>query len=383
MARYRRRIHTVFLTLVGVFALIEGIILFPAILDGDAQSPNSAVDPKLLISNREPSLAPGIPHERLAEYHIEKFDYVSVQNGQKLWRIQAEEAFLYNAERLTHSKMITADLYDPEGQITHVTGLEAKYFLNHKDLEIYGNVKTHFPDGFTLESEYLRYQPNQKLIQIPKKYLAHGSGKQSDEQTFRFTSQGLDYFMGEARIQLLQDVKVMLEKPAKDSASSLGIPDQTTIESDHCLILRNENHATFTMDPKRKASTRFIHIIQPTLFVRARKAILNYGDFSKVLQYLTAYDDVIIKETGKSGEEMRYATGQKADFDTRQDQILLTGFPQVYQGGDTVTGDFVLMHRNSEIIEIGHSNAFSEGKNERTETDSDTKSKEPLQKLSR
>jgi hypothetical protein len=78
---------------------------------------------------------------------------------------------------------------------------------------------------------------------------------------------------------------------------------------------------------------------------------------------LTAYDDVLIKETGSTDHTLRYATGGQADFDTNRDVIVLSKFPQAYQDQDTVTGDIILMHRETDVIEIEHSNAFSGGPN--------------------
>jgi len=59
---------------------------------------------------------------------------------------------------------------------------------------------------------------------------------------------------------------------------------------------------------------------------------------------------------------MKYATGGRADFDSHKNVIVLTEYPQVYQDEDTVTGDKILLHRDTDIIEVEHSNAFSQGK---------------------
>ena len=59
--------------------------------------------------------------------------------------------------------------------------------------------------------------------------------------------------------------------------------------------------------------------------------------------------------------QLRYATGGRADFDARSDIVRITEFPQAYQDNDTVTGDVIILHRDSDLVEVEHSNAFSEG----------------------
>ncbi len=364
----KRQLRPLLLIITGVIIVTKVVALSPSTLE-ESKSAASPIDPETLVLDHEPTLIPGLPQNRIAEYSIQKFTYVSVQNGEKQWRIEAASAFLYNPERLVHARGVKAYLYDPEGKITVVTGLEAKYFLNQKDLEVFGNVKTVFPDGFELYSEYLQYKPKESRIFIPKQYLAHGVGQENIGQSFQFNSHGLDYYMGQSQITLQEDVTVKLARNSPQTPESTetpknekapGVPDVTTIESDHCLINRKNNLAKFTMNPNRPLKTRFVHITQPSLFVKARRADLNYGNFSQVLQYLTAYDDVLVKEKG-SETSLRYATGGRADFDTHRDVIVISQFPQVYQGEDTVTGDLILMHRDTDVIEIEHSNAFSEG----------------------
>ncbi|HUP57524.1 MAG TPA: hypothetical protein VM598_08745, partial [Bdellovibrionota bacterium] len=135
-------------------------------------------------------------------------------------------------------------------------------------------------------------------------------------------------------------------------------------------IDRANRHADFTMQPWRPAQVRYVHITQPTLFTRGRRARLNYGDDSaKLLKYLVAYDDVLIKQIedklkpggARRPPALKYATAGQADFDSDRSLIILTRFPQVYQDGDTVTGDLIKVHRETDIIEVEKSNSFSEG----------------------
>ena len=79
---------------------------------------------------------------------------------------------------------------------------------------------------------------------------------------------------------------------------------------------------------------------------------------------MIAFEDVLIKEISKNkGPEnlLKYATGGRADFDSTHDVIKITEFPQCYQDNDTVTGDIIIMHRDTDLVEVEHSNAFSQG----------------------
>jgi LPS export ABC transporter protein LptC len=361
----RKLVRPLILILLGLAIVTEVVILSPSQLEQEGSGPNP-VDLNTLVMDDLPSLVPGFPRNQIADYSIDQFKYVCIQNGEKQWRIESSQAFMFSDERLMHARTVHSNIYDPEGQITTIAGDEARYFLNHKDLEVYGNVKTVFPDGFELYSEYLRYLPKEKKILIPTQYHVSGTGHETEDQDFRFESQGLDYAMGSSIIILPKAAVVTILRTGPPAPETSGIPQKTVIESDHCYIDRSKNFAHFTMDPHTPLKERFVHITQPTLFARSRSADLNYGNFNKVLQYLVAYDDVLVKETRQKtipGEKysLRYATSGHAEFDTRRDVIIMTQFPQAYENSDTVTGEVLLMHRDSDIIEVSHSNAFSQG----------------------
>jgi hypothetical protein len=394
MSSQKKRWRPILLPVVGICIVAEIVVLSPSPLE-ESKSVSNSVDPETLILDNEPSLVPGLPQGKIADYAVDGFNYVSVQDGAKQWKIEADRAFLYNdPEKLVHSRIVTAYLYDPDGKATIVKGLESKYYVKKKELEMFGNVKTVFPDGFELYSDYLLYKPDDRHIVIPIKYPTRGIGHETADQSFQFTSYGLDYFMGRSLITLPKEVVFILEKepykkPNQEDPTQ-GVPEKTVIESDYCIINREKKLALFTMRPKDSTDDRFVHINQPTLFVKSRRADLNYGDFTQILQYLVAYDDVFIKEKPAPELEIlpiisqkmvqtpspetkdapkqiepetpRYATGGRADFDTHRNIILLSQFPQVYQGGDTVTGDdIVILHRDTGVVEVDHSNAFSAG----------------------
>ncbi len=339
--------------LAGIMFLIiaQIVALSPSPLEGPPTPAGTAIDPDLLVPAAEretPPLAQDVPRDKVPDYSIQGFNYVSAQGNQKLWRLTAKQAFLYHSQNLVHAKNVEAQLYDSAGKITTVTGLEAKYYMDRRDLEIYGQVRSKFPDGFQLESEYLRYRPQQRRIDVPTTYPVHGYGLAEAGQPVEFDSHGLEYEMAAARILLPKAVSL------RNSGSK--------IESDRCLILRDKSLAHFTMATHRPAEENFVYITQDTLLSRGRRAQLNYGSgASKAgVRYLILEDEVLIKDTGKKSS-LRYATGGRAEFDRKRDLIVLSQYPQVYQDQDTVTGEIIVVHRDSDIVEVEKSNAYSQG----------------------
>ena len=348
-----------------VVIVTEIVVLSPSSLE-EGRNKSAAIDPESLMEKKtDLILATGIPRDRVPEYSIDQFQYTSTHAGEKQWKLLAEKAFLYNKEKIVHSREVHAYLYDPDGKITVVRGREAKYFMNQRDLELFGDVHTVFPDGFELVSDYLRYRPNDRKVEIPTQYLVHGNGHEQGGQNIRFDSHGLDFAMAKSIIVLPEAAHMVVEK--EDDGP-------TIIDSDKAIIHRDTQITYFSMNQSRPLDTRFVRINQPTLFTRSRRAEMHYGDFSKLLHYMTAYEDVFIKELqapmakgasptpkASAAPSLRYATGGRADFDTKKDVIRLTEFPQAYQDNDTVTGDIIIMHRDSDLVEVEHSNAYSEG----------------------
>lgn len=352
-------IRPILLGLLVIFIFAEIVIFSPASIEEVYGPPSSGVDPDAFIEQPKKSLIPGLPQNRIPEDIIEQFNYVSSEGTQKLWNLTAEQAVLYRSEKLVHSIRIKAHLFDSYGNITTVTGKEAKYFMDKKDLEIYGDVHTEFSDGFTLNSEYLRYLPQVKKVDIPVQYAVSGEGAPSEKNgsILKFKSNGFLYKMGDSQIHLPDNVKVTFERV--DQVSTLDNP--TVIESDTCAILRSKQIAKFTM---KQDPLRYVKITQPGLFAQSRVADFNYGARDKTLHYLVMNEDVLIRDTSNK-KVLKYGTAGQANFDQKKEVVVLTKFPQVYQGNDTVVGDKIIMHRKKDVVEIENSNAFSQGQSEK------------------
>jgi len=367
------------LILAGVVSAIvmQIVALSPSSVE-ESRDISAPIEPDALVPHERVTLAPGIPKGQVPEYSVDQFNYVSTHESVREWNLIAATAYFYNSARIVHARTVKAYLFDPDGKITVVTGQEAKYTMpaietapkaaagsgkENRDLEVFGDVVTTFPDGFEVHSEYMRYRPDQRSVEIPENYLANGRGKDANGEVLSFQSQGMHYSRKAEEIALPRAVKVTVEKQNAKSSSKSG-PDSTVIESDRCIISRAQKLATFTMSPERSLKDRFVRVTQPTMFSKGRRGELNYGDnsepSSKMLHKVALYDDVLVKETSKAGP-LRYATAGQANFDSAQDIVVLTKFPQVYENEDTVTGDRITLHRDSDVVEVEHSNSFTAG----------------------
>ncbi len=337
-----------------LFIITEIVVLSPSSVE---ETPTVSFEPNAEIPSPQsasPHFLKGIPRDRIPDYTVEDFHYVSTHQGKKQWKLQAATAHLYNPENLVHSFQVTAYLLDNEAEKpTIITGEQAKYAMNAKDLEVFGSVTATFPDGFVVRSQYMRYLSLQKTIEIPKEYPVDGDGKQADGKHIFFNSSGLNYDMKAGLINL----------PAAVVFNVLdNHGEKTVIESDHSVIQKDRKKTTFTMNASRPLGQRFVRITQPSLSARSRSVDLDYsGAASTSLKYLVLNEDVLIREKTKSTGRIRYGTGGRADFDSDSDVITLTQFPQVYEDHDTVTGDRIKLRRNQDIVEVEHSNAYSQG----------------------
>lgn len=351
----RSWLRAVFLAASVFLIFVQVLLLSPSALETGEDS-NATLDTQDLMTlfyDRDESHAPGIPKGQVPDYMIDRFKTISSLRERKEWKLHAERAYMYNANSLVHTTQIYVELYDEQGETTIVTGDEGVTFMDKRDLEIFGNVQATFPDGFVMKSEYLLYQPQEGRFEIPAKYWVTGTGKNEDGGQYEFKSQGLTFTRFDNKIKLKESVTFVTTGKKEE--------DTTTIRSDSCDIDRTRKVARFYMAPSRKGESAYVRIDQPNLEVRSRLADLNFGGSAKSVHLLTAREDVKIKEIG-TDKKIRYGTCGKADFYRDQNKIVLTEFPQVYQDQDTVTGEVIVMYRDSDTVEVEQSNAYSTGK---------------------
>ena len=360
------------LATVSLMILVQIVALSPSLID--VAQPDLTPENILEELGTEKTVAPGVPKQKVPDYAVDGFNFVSTHEGKKQWKIMSERAYFYQKENLIHNRKVTAYLYDDQDQTTVITGDEAQYYPSQRVLEMFGHVVTKFPDGFITRSDYMKYYPDRKRVEVPDRYRVTGEGtseEDKDKDRMRFSSGGFQYETDKNLIYLPSQAQVV---------SISATNEETTIDSDFAYIHREIRRADFDMRPELPLSKRFVHIHQPKTYCQSRSAQLFYGDQSETsktkpitskppaksagakpaLDSLTAYQDVLIRDLGEEAS-MKYATSGRAVFDSEHSLITLYELPQVYQDDDTVTGDVILLHRDTDIVEVEHSNAYSEG----------------------
>lgn len=310
--------------------------------------------------NSGDSIAPDVPVDQVPDYTVKNFDSVSLKKGVRVWRVFAKTAYLYNSQNILHLKDVTARLYSSDHVPTLITGKEAKLLTQTDQIELFGNVVTTFPDGATIKSDYLRFYSEQRRIEIPSRYRVEGSSG-PDQQ---FVSQGLIYLGAVDEVYLPSSVVFTITRKVN--------PTKTVVQSDRARIDRKRQVAHFFMarQPLEKA---YVRITQPDFLMRSRLVDAFYGrshstaprtsQYDEKFHFLVAHNDVYFQEGPPGETRIRYGTCGTAEFDSDRNVIFLTQFPQVYENEDTITGERIRVDRDSDMVEIEHSNAFNSGQN--------------------
>lgn len=92
----------------------------------------------------------------------------------------------------------------------------------------------------------------------------------------------------------------------------------------------------------------------------AKRGDIFLENYNKELKYFVLYDDVRVLETvitpGSAAFE-RKAFGEKLVGIMKEDKLILTGSPKVYQKGDVIKGNRITVRENNDVVEVDDSNS--------------------------
>ena len=334
------------------FFLAHFMLLSPSSLEDDF-SGMRIIHPKDLLSflKNEPEILAKEDFLKTTPpaYSLRDSTLFSTRTGKPEFRLRSRKMNVYQAEQIAH-------LRDPEVLLQEqstVTASEAIYSILSGKMTFMGNVHTTFPNGTELFSEVAVIETKPFLkITIPRDQLV--TGKKAHSSTpVTFTSFGLEYQETEHKtIHLLSSVEVKISGR-----------QNTVIHSDQAEYSSDENRFLFYMNSDRIIEHQFVVVKEPDLDLKSRKLELKLASGTG-LEEIIALQDVSFQDRHTVDKETE-GTGGKAVYSLDRHQILLSEFPQLYQDRDTVTGDLITYHRDSDTVEVTESNAiYSGGKSE-------------------
>jgi hypothetical protein len=344
--------HPGVLTLATLLLFVQVWMHWPSSLTSSGDPKKGGDSPE----NPEPSISesvfPGFepPEGSTPDYGIQGFHYVSVLKGQKQWQLQARDADFYSKDQWVYARQIKAELFNGDQPGIRVEGQFARYSMVTRNLEVGGQVLAQFPDGSTLQMPLLEFKPVQRKMSVPLKYRVIGTGPTLSPGRLRFQSFGMDGSLITGMFDLKSQVQIEVQSPRSPT---------TQVWSPSAVYRRTES----ILDLYSSSPTNPVRLEQGSLRSLANRMEVKLPARAKKPSF-AAWEDVRIEEWKKQDRKTapdRYSTCGRAEFDPETQEILLTEYPQVYQDGDTMTGEAIRILRKEDQVEVENTNAFTRG----------------------
>ncbi len=303
------------------------------------------IEPKDLLTflkNEPISLIPDLPAQVVPAYSLRDTQYFSSDGIKPNLKMTSRKSNIFQKEQLMHARDVIVEMADG----TRISSKEAIFYQVKHQINFHGSVHTVFPNGAEMDSEFMTvYTKPVAEIFIPITQRVEGRKVDSGRLT-RFTSFGLTYSDAPVKeLHLLSQVNVQMTGDQK-----------TEVVSDQANYQYERGQLFFYMNETRPLAQQFVKVKQPDLELKSRKLEIE-TDPQRNLDQITALRDVWIRDS-HDPKKIAISTSGKAIYYQKDNDVLLTDFPQVYQEGDTITGDIITFHRKTDLIEVKQSNAI-------------------------
>jgi lipopolysaccharide export system protein LptA len=351
--------HPLFLPLAAALLFIQVWMFWPSGLDktpdsskgGPLREEPTALEPEPRFPGFDP------PEGATPDYGIQGFRYISVLKGQKQWQLDARDADFYSKDQWVYARSVKAELFNGDQPSIQVEGQFARYSLVSRNLDLGGQVVARFVDGTSLQMELLEFRPTQRRVSVPIKYRVRGTGPREAPAQLRFESNGLEGDLQSGAFELPS--LAFTEVQGRDRRSP-----PTRVWAPSATYRRTEGTVSFVGGGKGAPKTNSaVRLEQGSLRATSQQMEASLPHRSKKASF-AAWEDVRIEEwknPGRNARPDRYSTCGRAEFDPDQQVAVLSEYPQVYQDGDTMTGEVIRILRKEDQVEVENTNAFTRG----------------------
>ncbi len=295
-----------------------------------------------LLQNETETLAVSeLPENTPPSYSLRDLRLASSHQRSPEFLLSARKSVSFQKEELIHFRDMTVTTADR----MEIRSKEALYRQKEHVIHFLGDVRVRLPGGAEIRTETAELSTRPTMhVRVPATVRIEGQHTKGQSRV-TFASLGLDYVANDPEhLRLLRNVEVKTR-----SARNL------TILSDSADYSENEGRLAFTMSEKRPIQEQFVRLTEPAFELRARNLELDLSG-EKELQTVRAEKDVWFEESGESGLKTS-GTGGRGVYSVETGLVTLSEFPQLYQDRDTITGEIILFHRDTDTIEVRQSNA--------------------------
>jgi len=214
------------------------------------------------------------------------------------------------------------------------------------------------------------------------KLVLHGAVDVKAAQTQARSNQMI-YEERKARVQLIGNVKTKHYFPLEkdwiyiDADESFLWPDSNKFRyvghvTGRLKRLRRyeeslnfwSNELLLDMNTNKADLYREVRMKKNHLDASSRRGEIFLENYNKKVKYYALYDDVKLVEKLTKSEKIveRRAYSEKLEGLPSEDKVILTGYPKVYQMGDVIKGNKIVLRQSTEVVEVDDANTKFEMK---------------------
>lgn len=277
------------------------------------------------------------------ESYFKKINYDIVENNQLVLKLKADELI----DKSEEARIL---FFAPDGIIISKSGTKVKFksekgILSKKEniLFLEKNVIIEF-DQTVIIADHAKYYINDDIFDafgnVQTESISINSKDSvniTSDKLFSSKSLNITTFEGNVKGEIIRKKKY--EEGMKFGARRVEYDSKKNIVSlfRQVFIKRNRFNA------------------------KARQGTIFLDNYSKRLKYFTLSDDVRLSEKVIIGSRnmkrtiQRKAISEKLEGNVREEIIILTGYPKVFQENDIVKGNKIILRENSDIVEVDDS----------------------------
>ena len=139
-----------------------------------------------------------------AKISLNNFDYCDVREGNARWMLQAAGARYFDDKQETVLSQVSAVFYLKEGGTLELKGDEGVFHNDSNNMEVSGNVRVRYGNGYTLVTDRLLYDREKELIHTTADVFLEGRG-------ITLKGQGMRLGVATRTVRILKNIETTLQ----------------------------------------------------------------------------------------------------------------------------------------------------------------------------